>query len=405
MTCQELPFTQLFVPFSYLLHFRSMASRRSPEAGPLRRAILLALAGGPAPTISALAVSLDAQRPSVSRSLKVLRVEGLVEPDGRSWALTEAGRIDAARVRGQVEPAAAREVQQLARVREQRKRLERAMSATAAPVPQTRQSIPLLEQRALSFHEQSVKDAADIWSEGLDVLLRGFDALQGYRIGNQSERRVQVGAFIRAYNWMYRAEQEALRGYYVPSLNLMRAPLEDGMTYWYLRAFPGEHERFTRRPGSESKKNAPRWNVMLQRVEEKHHPEWVQAGKPAPRPEQWVQDWMDQLHTFSHVTNLSVALGFEVDDTNTSYHLGPQHDEGLFRFCTYQAVRLLVYLQEALENLRLLTIGERLAGRDTYRDRARKWQAAEAARGGCVHDLCAAPPCGRSRPNQPDQLR
>ena len=69
------------------------ASRRSH----LQVRILLRLEQGPARTVSELAVAVDARRPSVSRSLKTLRNDELVERGRNGWTLTLAGEEEAKR--------------------------------------------------------------------------------------------------------------------------------------------------------------------------------------------------------------------------------------------------------------------------------------------------------------------
>ena len=69
------------------------ASRRSL----LQTRILLRLEQGPVRTISELAVAVDAQRPSVSRSLKTLRSDNLVERRRSGWKLTLTGEDEAKR--------------------------------------------------------------------------------------------------------------------------------------------------------------------------------------------------------------------------------------------------------------------------------------------------------------------
>lgn len=69
------------------------ASRRSF----LQARILLRLEQGPARTVSEIAVAVDAQRPSVSRSLKTLREDELVERKRNGWVLTLAGEEEAKR--------------------------------------------------------------------------------------------------------------------------------------------------------------------------------------------------------------------------------------------------------------------------------------------------------------------
>jgi DNA-binding MarR family transcriptional regulator len=66
----------------------------------LRQAeILLQLEEKPAKTISELAERMDALRPSVSRSLRTLKEQGLVYRNHNGWHLTEAGIAEAATAR------------------------------------------------------------------------------------------------------------------------------------------------------------------------------------------------------------------------------------------------------------------------------------------------------------------
>ena len=70
---------------------RTRESRRSV----LQVFILRHLQKGPAKTITALAEAVNSQRPSVSRSMRLLREDGLVEPSDQGWCLTDAGLREA----------------------------------------------------------------------------------------------------------------------------------------------------------------------------------------------------------------------------------------------------------------------------------------------------------------------
>ena len=63
----------------------------------LQTRILLRLEQGPVRTISELAAAVDAQRPSVSRSLKTLQNDNFVEPKRSGWKLTLPGEDEAKR--------------------------------------------------------------------------------------------------------------------------------------------------------------------------------------------------------------------------------------------------------------------------------------------------------------------
>ena len=57
--------------------------------------ILLQLEEQKAKSITELADRIDAQRPSVSRSIRTLREQGLVDRNRQVWSLTEAGKVEA----------------------------------------------------------------------------------------------------------------------------------------------------------------------------------------------------------------------------------------------------------------------------------------------------------------------
>lgn len=61
----------------------------------LQSRILLELHKAPATTVTDLASRLGSKRPSVSRSLSVLKERGSVAQTGRSWSLTEDGHLEA----------------------------------------------------------------------------------------------------------------------------------------------------------------------------------------------------------------------------------------------------------------------------------------------------------------------
>jgi predicted transcriptional regulator len=58
--------------------------------------ILLQLEAQPTKTISELSERLKGQRPSVSRSMRILKTQGLVSRDNQGWQLTEAGKTEVA---------------------------------------------------------------------------------------------------------------------------------------------------------------------------------------------------------------------------------------------------------------------------------------------------------------------
>ena len=103
------------------------ASRRSL----LQVRILLRLEQGPARTVSELAATVGAQRPSVSRSLKTLRGDKLVVRNRYGWTLTLAG-----------EEEATRSHQELSRVADNLRRTVQGITAvdlmkSVSPIPES----------------------------------------------------------------------------------------------------------------------------------------------------------------------------------------------------------------------------------------------------------------------------
>lgn len=215
------------------------------------------------------------------------------------------------------------------------------------------------EQRATWFHEQSVTDAADIWRDGLNVLLRAFDPVSGRKV-DRDEGIVLIALLLRALQTVSCANDLALRGYYPQALNLLRTPIEDWMSYWYLRSFPQEHSRFTNFAEA-----TPLFNDMLQRIEAKHQ-----------RPDPNVRAWIKRLHQFSHIDRSGVRMVILLGEEGISLALGPQQDELLFRYCTSEALAVIVALLEAVDNLRRLVGCDSLVGMVEYGKRVQKWQKA-----------------------------
>ncbi len=231
-----------------------------------------------------------------------------------------------------------------------------------------------LEQAAVAHHEQTFTDDTGIWRDGINTLLRGFDALHKRNVQNDTER-VQAILLIRAWNTVYCAFDLAQRGYYSQSLNLLRTPVEDWMAYWYLRVFPAEHFRFLGKG-----QNTPSFNDMLQKIESKHGKEQGDAVRP----------WIKRLHKFSHVDRLGIKMAILPGGDALNLALGPQRDRLRYLLCVEQALAVVLELMEALDNLRRLMGSEPLGGFQQYVDRVHVWQQKQA-------ETEKTEPCLRSR--------
>lgn len=219
-----------------------------------------------------------------------------------------------------------------------------------------------LEERTVAYHERTFAEDTAIWRDGINILLRGFDALQGRDVRNDTER-VQVALLIRAWDTVYCAFDLALRGYYPQSLNLLRAPIEDWMAYWYLRSFPDDHSRFLGLG-----EDTPSFNDMLQQIEAKHGKEQGEAVRP----------WIKRLHKFSHVDRLGIKMAILPGADALNLALGPQQDRLRYLLCVEQGLTVTLELMEALDNLRRVMNAEPLEGFRQYVDRVDTWQQEQA---------------------------
>ena len=68
------------------------------------------------------------------------------------------------------------------------------------------------EPRAIAFHERSVADAADIWRDGLNLLLRGFDPIRGLK-SEREETTVLIALMMQAWQTLQCSFDLAQRGY------------------------------------------------------------------------------------------------------------------------------------------------------------------------------------------------
>jgi len=219
-----------------------------------------------------------------------------------------------------------------------------------------------LEEKAVAYHEQTLAEDTTVWRDGVNILLLGFDALQGRDVRNDTEK-VQVAILVRAWDTLYCAFDLALRGYYAQSLNLQRTPIEDWMAYWYLRSFPEDHPKFTK-----IGVKTPCFNDMVQRIEAKYGKEQGETVRP----------WIMRLHKFSHVDRLGITMAILPGGDTLNLALGPQQDRLRYLLCVEQALTVIVELMKALNNFRGLMGSEPLEGFQQYFERAHAWQQEQA---------------------------
>ncbi len=198
--------------------------------------------------------------------------------------------------------------------------------------------IAALGEVAIEFHGTALPEEFKLWRNGLNLLLRGLDPIAGAIIQGE-EQTIQIALLVQAWNFLFAANDLAIRAYYGPALNLLRSPVEFWMAYWYLRTFPEQYNEFTNPAVA-----APKFDTMLRRISRKHR-----AG-----PQTNVGKWIDRLHPFSHVSREAIALALDRNAAGFRLVLGPATEADLFRYCTSEAIVALIPLTEAVENFRLV---------------------------------------------------
>lgn len=173
-------------------------------------------------------------------------------------------------------------------------------------------------------------------------------------------RDTSLGLLVGAWNTIHCARDLALRGYPLQSLNLLRLPLEYWISFWYVRNFPTEHERFLARP--QLGDHPPAFTDMLKRLRKLHNRRGTDE-----------QDWMKTLHSFSHVDPRNVRTLFESGDGFTNLSLGPKRSRDFFEACAMQGMNCLTVHQEALDVLRKSADHPPLEGRHEYHTQVREW--------------------------------
>lgn len=201
-------------------------------------------------------------------------------------------------------------------------------------------------------------ETVEMVSKGLIIFKDDLASLNGRPFGEPSHA-VQVILFARAWNNLYCGYSLALRGYFAPSLNLLRSPIEDWLAYWYLHSFPEEYCHF-----DDPSLKSPTFNEMLQKIEAKH-------GNTAQVTV--VKEWIKHLHKYSHVDHMGVRLTLGVQGEMARVNLGPYYDRQRFLHCAAETVTDLVVLLEALENYREVRGIEPTPENKAYRKGAVNW--------------------------------
>jgi hypothetical protein len=192
------------------------------------------------------------------------------------------------------------------------------------------------QDAALKFHVENDPAPNQFWEANLNLFKDVLDLCRGH---NETEPpmafAVQLAILCRSVNAHALAWELALKGFHAQSLNLLRNPLEDIISYRYLEVYPAEHERFTE--VDDDLKSTPLFNDMIQKLESKTGREkWA-----------WAREWNKEHLKFSHIDKKNVAAMFAKVDRDYSFFVGPQKNAEMFRHCAKQACNELFRLTEA----------------------------------------------------------
>jgi hypothetical protein len=186
---------------------------------------------------------------------------------------------------------------------------------------------------------EGIRADVEIWRDGINLLLRSFDPLQGREYKNPEQERALVAFLAHALNTEICGFHLASSGFYSQALVLARICAEDWLAWWYVKAFPSEAGRFL-----DYEQKAPTWNDMLQKLEA-YRGEGVDEAARA---------WIRRLHRRAHVDSISVGLSWHTLVAPGMLGIGPSFDPDKFAACASDFATVLPQLLEPSEVMGLL---------------------------------------------------
>lgn len=186
---------------------------------------------------------------------------------------------------------------------------------------------------------EEIKADVEIWRDGINLLLRSFDPLQGLEYMNPEQERALVAFLAHALNTEICAFHLASSGFYSQALALARICAEDWLAWWYVKTFPNEAVKFL-----DYEQKAPTWNDMLTKLEALRGEGMDEAAR----------SWIKRLHRRTHVDSISVGLSWHNVVAPGMLGIGPSFDPDKFAACASDLATTLPQLLEASEVMCLM---------------------------------------------------
>ncbi len=201
------------------------------------------------------------------------------------------------------------------------------------------QDLKAAEREAQAFHDEHTGEAIELVDEGLKLFMTGLDPIRGRNL-TADDQIAGLGLLLTAWQGLVCALDVAHRGYYLPCLNLLRAPYEYQVAFVYVGMYPEHARRFL-----DLDLRTPWFNEMTQGIRSRAAADEKAAVDAAA-------EWISRLHPFSHVDRFGMNMIVRQEGTRLGFHPGPQVDAGLFRWCMSQLVHVLTLILESLDHLR-----------------------------------------------------
>jgi hypothetical protein len=194
-----------------------------------------------------------------------------------------------------------------------------------------------LEEAAMRFHESEARDAASVWADGINIMLRALEIFDGHRISGPEQGAI-LPLFTVAAQSLRCSYLAASRGYFPQSLNLQRVPVENALAAGYLMVAPQNWGRFVLK-GEKPPKN----RIMFAQTKKVLGSDFNNAVASAIR----------QLDAFSHVDRIGSQMVTTV--RGGEFYLGadPQQSVRWFSICTHSAGSVLALLMAVLSRFRM----------------------------------------------------
>jgi hypothetical protein len=242
---------------------------------------------------------------------------------------------------------------------------------TTVPETTAADKLSTLARKAAQAHTTAAPDADRLWRDGINQVMQALQPLNGLEDVDDA-LSTQVALIITAVQSLQCAHSIALQGYFLQAANLLRAPVEFLVAAHYLRFRPTEYARFTD-PGLQT----PSFNDMKQGIGSSLRK--VFDNQLAAEFETNIQTLINELHPYSHVDKMGVAMVTQRYERGLTIQVGPQESAHLFEACAGRAAIVLDGLILLVRMIRLDLGYPDVPNGDEYHDRLDAWVDMKAA--------------------------